>query len=411
MPCRPVALRASAIIRSFDLKAPVLKPRSSALIFGDTPTMPSLDFSLAGLTIRVETADSSDLEWLEENLTPSFCAAVAEQPLRVVTKIVDPGRHRALLEHGPASPLQQVTCFGFDGHGGACTRWKSAPTTLYDDELGVFYELNEEGSRVEVIAPSSRPSTRIALLRLVREFATHHLASQGAVQIHAAALEHNGRGILIVGPKRAGKTSLLIHCLSEAGSLFIANDRAVMSSDSRLGWRLGGMPTVISIRPGTVALLHRPGFLAASRWSARMTLTEALTPADGPPASAPCQLSISPRQFCHAVAADRVASAPLRAIVFPRVDTGREGLHFSRLSADSVGKRLRSHLLHPADTVFRSDLAWARGTEALADMLATLQAAIPAFECILGQQAFSSGSACSALFEASDRTTDASRPS
>jgi hypothetical protein len=386
--------------------------RSSGLIFGDTPSMPSLDLSLAGLTIRVETADPSDLEWLEENLTPSFCAAVAESPLRIVTKTVDPGRHRALLERGPASPVQQVTCFGFDGHGGACTRWSAAPTTLYDDELGVFYELNEEGSRVEVVAPSARPSTRIALLRLVREFAAHHLAAQGVVQIHAAALEHNGRGILIVGPKRAGKTSLLIHSLREAGSLFIANDRAVVSGDSQVGWRLGGMPTLISIRPGTVKLLHRPGFLAASRWSARMTLTEALgTPADGPPASASRQLSISPRQFCHAVDAGRVESAPLRAIVFPRVDTGRDGLQFSRLSAAGMGERLRPHLLDPADTVFRSDLAGARSTAASAEVLAGLQAVIPAFECVLGQQAFSSGSACSLLFAELDRTTDGPLPS
>jgi hypothetical protein len=387
-------------------------PKSSDLIFGDIPSLPSLGLSLAGLTIRVETSDPSDLEWLEENLTPSFCVAVAEPPLRIVTKIVDPVRHRALLERGPASPVQQVTCFGFDGHGGACTRWSATPTTLYDDELCVFYKLNEAGSRVEVIAPSSRPSTRIALLRLVREFATHHLASQGAVQIHAAALEHNGRGMLIVGPKRAGKTSLLIHSLREAGSLFIANDRAVVSGDSQVGWRLGGMPTVISIRPGTVKLLHRPGFLAASRWSARMTLAESLrTPADGQPASAPRQLSISPRQFCHAVDAGRVESAPLRAIVFPRIDTGREGLHFSRLSAAGMGERLRPHLLHPADTVFRSDLAGARSTAASAEVLAGLQAVLPAFECVLGQQAFSGGSACSLLFAELDRTTDGPLPS
>jgi len=374
--------------------------------------MPSLDFSRSGFTIRVETADPADLEWLGENLGPSFCSAVAEPPLRLVTKIVDPERHRALLHLGPAFPVEQVTCFGFDGHGGECTRWSVPTATLYDHELGVFYQLNEEGSRVEVVAPSSRPSTRIALLRLVREFSTHHLAAQGAVHLHAAALEHDGRGILIVGPKRAGKTSLLIHCLGEAGSLFIANDRAGVSSDSRLRWRLGGMPTVISIRPGTLELINRPLFLAASRWLARMTLTEALAiPSDTAQLSPPQPLSISPRQFCYAVDVGRVGSAPLRAIVFPRVDTDRDGLHFSRLSADGVGERLRSHLLHPADTVFRSDLTGARGTGTEAEMLAELQAAIPAFECVLGRQAFSGGSACSALFDTLNRTADGLLPS
>lgn len=374
--------------------------------------MPSLDLSRAGFTIRIETADRADCDWLEENLTPGFCALSTEPAARLVTKVVDPARYRALLDRGPASPLTQITCFGFDGHGGACTVWNAAPTSLYDDELDVFYQLDGEGRRLEVVAPTARPSTRIALLRLVREYATHHLAAEGAVQFHAAALGHDGRGMLIVGPKRAGKTSLLIYGLGEPGSTFIANDRAVVSRDARDGWRLGGMPTVISIRPGTVELLHRPGFLAASRWSARMTLTEALgTPADGPPASAYRQLSISPRQFCHAVDAGRVESAPLRAIVFPRVDTRRDGLQFSRLSAAGMGERLRPHLLDPADTVFRSDLAGAWSTAESAEVLAGLQAVIPAFECVLGQQAFSSGSACSLLFAELDRTTDGPLPS
>jgi hypothetical protein len=366
--------------------------------------MPSLDLSRAGITIRIETADRADCEWLDENLAPSFCALATEPAARLVTKVVDPARHRGLLDRGPASPLAQVTCFGFDGHGGACTVWNATPTTLYDDELDVFYQLDGDRRRVEVVAPSARPSTRIALLRLVREYATHHLAAEGAVLFHAAALGYDGRGMLIVGPKRAGKTSLLIHGLGEPGSTFIANDRAVVSRDPCDGWRLGGMPTVISIRPGTVELLPRPGFSAARRWSARMTLSEALAATvDRPPASGSQPLSISPRQLCHALGVGRVESAPLRAIVFPRVDAGRDGLHVERLSADEAGQQLRLHRLKPADSVLRLDLARAGATAASAEVLAELPASIPAFECVLGKRAFSSGSSRSALSVIFDR--------
>ena len=373
--------------------------------------MPSLDLSRAGFTIRIETADRADCEWLEENLAPGFCALATEPAARLVAKVVDPARYRRLLDRGPASPLTQITCFGFDGHGGACTMWNATPTTLYDDELDVFYQLDGESRRVEVVTPSARPSTRIALLRLVREYATHHLAAEGAIQFHAAALGHDGRGMLIVGPKRAGKTSLLIHGLGEPGSTFITNDRAVVSRDARDGWRLGGMPTVISIRPGTVELLPKSGFSDARRWSARMTLSEALAATvDGPPASASRPLSISPRQLCHALGVGRVDSAPLRAIVFPRVDAGREGLHVERLSADEAGERLQSHRLNPAGTVFRSDLAGAGATTAAAEVLAGLQQSIPAFECVLGKGAFSSGSSRSALSAIFDRIAGGPRP-
>lgn len=366
--------------------------------------MPSLDLSRAGFTIRVETDDRADLEWLEENLAPGFSSAAGGPATRLVTKVVDPARYRALLDRGAAFPGTKVTCFGFDGHGGACTVWNVTPATLYDDEIDVFYQLDLEGTRVVVVAPSPRPSMRIALLRLVREYATHHLAAEEAVQLHAAALGHDDRGMLIVGPKRAGKTSLLIHGLGEPGSMFIANDRAIVSRDARDGWRLGGMPTVISIRPGTVELLPRPGFSAARRWSARMTLSEALAATvDGPPASAAQPLSLSPRQLCHALGVGRVESAPLRAIVFPRVDAGREGLHVERLEADEAGQRLRSHRLDPAGTVFRSDLAGAGASAGSAAVLAELPASIPAFEWVLGKRAFAEGSFRSALSAIFDR--------
>lgn len=361
--------------------------------------MLSLDLSRAGLTIRVETADRADREWLEENLTPSFRVGCSGPAARVVSKTVDPGMHRALLEAGPVSPAARVGCFGFDGHGGTCTRWSAAPTTLYDDELDVFYRLGGEGTRVEVVAPSARPSTRIALLRLVREFASDRIASEGMLLLHAAAMEHDGRGLLIVGPKRAGKTSLLIHCLHDPGSRFIANDRAVVSGDGLRQWRLGGMPTVVSIRPGTVELLQRPAFSAACRWSARMTLGEALVPAGGAPPTPGQPLSISPRQLCHLVEVGCVESSPLRAIVFPRIDTGREGVRIARLSADGARGRLRPHLLRPAGTVFRAASGVTDAATPSEDVLAALEASIPAFECLLGREAFSSRSARSVFSE------------
>ena len=366
--------------------------------------MPVLVLSREGFTIRIKSPDAADLAWLEENLVPGFQVDTVAPPSRLLTKNVDPRLHRTLLDLGPASPEEHVRCFSFDGHGGECTRWNATAATLYDAELDVFYRLNEDGSRVEVVTPSSRPSTRIALLRVVREFATHHLVALGNLQFHAAAVAHDGRGILMVGPKRAGKTSLLIHALGETGSQFIANDRAVVAIAPSGEWRLGGMPTVIAIRSGTIELLHRPGLVAATRWLARMTLAEALaTVIGGPYTAGTARLSISPRQFCHAVDATPVASASLQGIVFPRVDAGCEGVHFSRLSPDVVGDRLRSHLLHPADTAFRAEPPGQAHATAMVTV-ARLQAAIPGVECILGRNAFSTGGVWKTFFERLDRT-------
>lgn len=368
--------------------------------------MPALVLSRDGFTILVESPDAADVEWLEENLVPGFHVATVALPSRLLVKNVDPRLHRTLLDLGPVSPVEHIRCFSFDGYGGVCTRWNAPVATLYDDELDVFYRLNDDGSRVEVVAPSSRDSTRIALLRVVREFATHHLVALGTLQLHAAAVAHDGRGVLMVGPKQAGKTSLAIHALGETRSLFIANDRAVVGIDPRGGWRLGGMPTVIAIRAGTLQLLVRPGLVTAKRWLARMTLAEALAAADhAPDPHGTKPLSISPRQFTYAIGAVRVASAPLQAIVFPRVDQTREGMTFSRLSPDVVGERLRAHLIHPADTAFRATPPAISCDARPSAAIAGLQATIPSVECVLGTQAFSNSSFCSALFEHLGRPT------
>ena len=121
--------------------------------------MPALILSREGFTVGIESPEVADLAWLEENLVPGFQVDTGVPPSRLLTKNVDPRLHRTLLDLGPASPEEHVRCFSFDGHGGECTRWNATAATLYDAELDVFYRLNEDGSRVEVVTASSRPST------------------------------------------------------------------------------------------------------------------------------------------------------------------------------------------------------------------------------------------------------------
>jgi hypothetical protein len=68
------------------------------------------------------------------------------------------------------------------------------------------------------------------------------------------------------------------------------------------------------------------------------------------------------------------------------------------------------HRLNPAGTVFRSDFAGSGATTASAEVLAELPASIPAFECVLGKGAFSSGSFRSALSAIFDRIAGGPRP-
>lgn len=362
--------------------------------------MPTLTLAREGFSIQIDSPESGDVEWLDENLTPGFQSVVDPSPQRRVVKTVDAQRYQALMSCGAVSPDDRVRCFAVDAPGGTCRRWNAPQPTLYDAEFDVCYVSREDGRLVDVVAPASRPSTRIALLRVVREFTAHHLVARGTLQLHAAGFAHGGRGVLVVGAKRAGKTSVLVHGLGEADSQFITNDRALVSLDGDGAWRLGGMPTVVAIRPDSAALLNRPDLAAAGRWRARMTLAEAHSAGDdGPGRAARDPLGLSPRQFCVRLGVGCVASAPLRVLVFPRIAHRGSGITFLRLPPAVAGERLAAHRLNPAGTMFLADAPTTTlpGPEA---MLARLQASIPALECVLGQEAYVTRTMNDAIFSA-----------
>ncbi len=61
------------------------------------------------------------------------------------------------------------------------------------------------------------------------EFAVYVLAArvQGLLPLHAACVGRAGRGVLLVGPSGAGKTTLVLHCLLE-GFDFLAEDSVLV---------------------------------------------------------------------------------------------------------------------------------------------------------------------------------------
>jgi hypothetical protein len=347
------------------------------------------DLAREGLAVRVSALRQADVEWLGENLAPCFVAATASHPDWWIEVAVTPRRHELLVRRltdgggGPSAGFQ------IDGDPGAIVGLASDPGTFHDSELDVFYSADVERRRIEVIAAAPRDATRIALLRVVREIATDHLVDRGWIPFHASAYSDAGRGVLVVGPKRAGKTSLLMHALASPSSRPISNDRAIvgLSADGTL--RLEGLPTVVRIRSGTAELLGLGGVSAAGHWRARQTLAEAeRSRSTGTPTAASLPLSLSPRQFHHLLDRAPVADASLHQILFPRVDPGHVGMTALPLLPQEAAERLQVNRL-PSGT---SPLLHRNGGPARTDgadaAIKRLVAACPAWECILGRGAF-----------------------
>jgi hypothetical protein len=142
----------------------------------------------------------------------------------------------------------------------------------------------------------------------------------GTVQLHGAGVVVDGRAIVLAGGKGAGKTTLLAHLL-RGGATYLANDRVVVHAGP-VGPVAAGLPTVVSVRPGTFSWF--PAFLADLPdvpHPAHWTRAEAAAArATHGPVARDARVRCSPAQWCASLGARVAASAPLGAIVLPRID-------------------------------------------------------------------------------------------
>jgi hypothetical protein len=103
---------------------------------------------------------------------------------------------------------------------------------VFDEELGAFYRRSQgDPAVVEIVAARDRAETRLALLRVVREYAMLYAARAGWLILHAAAVDFGDYGLVIAGPKRAGKTTLLLHALRNERGRYVSNDRVALSGE------------------------------------------------------------------------------------------------------------------------------------------------------------------------------------
>jgi energy-coupling factor transporter ATP-binding protein EcfA2 len=277
---------------------------------------------------------------------------------------------------------------------------------LEDAKLGALYRLGE--GEVEVVAGPGW--LRTAAMRVVRELATSSaLVCGDRVQLHAAVLACRGRGLAVAGPKGAGKTTLLGYlagALREQDARIVTNDRA-LARVSRSHVEVAGVPTIVSVRPGSLAWLpqlarglpdvERIGHLR------RPELEAAL--AEHGPLAAPRRLKLSPPQLAGQLGVPLAARASLDAIVFPEAGAAPDGLALERLDRDAAGRRLAETLFgvhsgRTGPTEFERRAGAARPADADARGLEAVAARVPCFSLRFGHERYADDHAARSILQA-----------
>lgn len=367
--------------------------------------MPRRDFHFAGHVLRVEAAEAP-LAWLHEFVAPHFAAREAVAPDRTIALIIDAREHARLSGHRPHPQHLTRACFTLDS-GIVSGRLWDVPGTgevVLDEERPVFYRRWRrgrrgrrgpgEGTAVEVIAAHDGADARLSLMRVVREYAILYARRAGWLMLHAAAVCVGGDAFVIAGPKRAGKTTLLLHALRNERGTYVANDRVALSAEPS-GVTACGVPTIVIIRKeSTVWFADLDAQLAGARYHFRHRVAELHAERQVAQAGPAANWSLSPRQVCHLLGVESRASARVTAVLFPRAGAYRGGMTFEELNAEQALEAWGGSLFRscPPDGMFAVDQGAAAPPEEGVDLLAArLAARVPSFSCRLGPDAYGDG--------------------
>lgn len=321
-----------------------------------------------GLTVGVQTHRETDAEWLAEMLVPAFSRGSGGPADLEVELRVDPERFAELQARGPAAPGELVAGAVLDDSTERFERWTRGPHSgeagpeqiAFDPQFRTFHEV-WPGVRVRLTAGGGEFG-RLALMRVVRELAMQASLRRGSVFLHAAAFGVSAGAIVVAGEKGAGKTTTLswsLSLLEEAR--FLANDRVRLHASSRdpAAFTARAMPTVLSFRPASLALLPAlEARLRGERGMAFHSRSEARDRDDlGPLAPFPDgRIGLKPTRYGELLGRGTEAEAEVAAIVFPELAGDPGGLRARRLAPAEAAPRLVGALFGAADPGRRSEL-------------------------------------------------------
>jgi hypothetical protein len=339
----------------------------------------------AGPVLEVRVTRPADLDWLRENLIPWFEPAAGRKPERVLSVRVSCEEHdRLIAVRGLGT--RPANSFAFHGQADPTRVLLGEPAVVWDEDLRVFVRESPESPHFELVAAREQEATRVALLRILREIASEGLVAEQALPLHAAAVDWKGAGVLVAGPRRAGKTTCLLHLLRNPAVRFVANDRVFAQSEAGEFPILTGMPTIIGIRPESRELAGQGRFDHTLGWRARRTLQEVHTlPPETNPEESGGKLVLSSAQLLHCLGRQALARTKLQRILFPLTDPTRPGIQVRELAPDEVTRRLAANLF-PLNGSARPDLVSEQLSCEWASILRML-ARVPARELILGHRA------------------------
>lgn len=348
-----------------------------------------------GLPIAFETAERAVLDYVVEYFDPWFEVLTTEhaewQAVWTVRLEADGAAYAALDRAAPPEPKSQP-CFAHDQRVLSLPAWSCAGgTVVRDADRACFLRLRR--GMVEIVGLPESRRWRFTLLWVFQELAAMRLRREH-LDLHAASVAVDGQGIVIAGPKGAGKTTLSFYLMQGGGHAMIANDRTFVGGPPYCAVR--GMPTAVKILSPTLA--RHPQLCAGLPPVARPYLYSEAELRTALPSEEPVgslDTILTPGQVAARLGATRSRDATLHVVLFPEICAEVATWSFEQLTRNNAAAGLEGNLYGAIHATRRETLF-----EALGDghspmpegVAARVAADVPAFRLRLGAEAYADDS-------------------
>jgi len=314
--------------------AATLQPTDGAALISDTFTQAAAASVRLRTNVAEAAAHARDLLWCYAR--PREPRTPASRHLSVHrTPHLNTQRLNALFSAAPHQEIgPDLTAAVLPAEHGATLYWVEAHTTL----ICASADLGE----VNAYCASTQAATYWCS-RLTRQAMTGQLLARGAVYAHAAALSITGHGVLICGPRGAGKTTTLLAALRHLGADYVTNDRLLIWPGAEPGAQLTAYPWPDRMRAGVGMLSAIPDLADLVPASAQHLSTEQLWAVRD-------KVSIAPGDFPRLLHGGTLApSCRPRLMVWPHLDPAHAGVRATPVPPHEVARTLTATRLFMRD--------------------------------------------------------------
>lgn len=175
------------------------------------------------------------------------------------------------------------------------------------------YAVAVRGRHIDLFIHSGTTRPHRYPIRLVREAMLRTYEDAGGVILHAAGVDLDGAGVLVCGPRGAGKTTITAALLRTTGAALLSNDRLVIHHDQMVA-----VPLPVPTARGTIEAF--PELEHVARAQARAADLSGMPTEFG----STIKLAFSARQFAEAFGARLVAASVPRIVLVPRLSDTSE---------------------------------------------------------------------------------------